>query len=74
MLPIPHPADSSDTTPSWRWLIGRSVIRVRKYSQAMTPMPQEQRSPRGITAEAGEPYLGHTPVSVAPGSDVDNPR
>jgi hypothetical protein len=25
----------------------------------------QRRSPRGITAEAGEPYLGHTPASVA---------
>jgi hypothetical protein len=27
--------------------------------------PPERRSPRGITAEAGEPYLGHSPASVA---------
>lgn len=27
--------------------------------------PTKRRSPGGITAEAGEPYLGHTRVSVA---------
>jgi hypothetical protein len=27
--------------------------------------PRKRRSPRGITAEAGEPYLGHTPASLA---------
>jgi hypothetical protein len=30
----------------------------------MTTAP-ERRSPRGITAEAGEPYLGHTPTNLA---------
>jgi hypothetical protein len=37
---------------------------------ATTTSAPNERSPRGITAETGEPYLGHTPARIARSSEI----
>jgi len=64
MRPVEHrtlPHRRPPTTVGCR--LGRAARSIARQ--------QNERSPRGITAEAGEPYLGHRHARVA---DGDSPH
>jgi hypothetical protein len=55
-----------ETAPRRLLCIGASRKALAAGKRSLeSRRPQNERSPRGITAEAGEPYLGHTLTSVA---------